>query len=252
MNWQKPPDSVDINAETVDIWLFPIIDKNIPGVLLKLLSPAESMQARRFRTEKLANSFIACRGMVRLILGRYCAVDPSAVTWEVNQYGKPYITPNTGIEFNLSHSGSRAILAISKNRPLGIDIERISPDLNWQEIADREFTSPEKDILHAAHPEEQRTLFYTFWTRKEALLKGLGRGLSIQLSQIDISNIESNRNFFHDILPDSENGLWMLRDITTHAGYAAAYAVRGSVRHIRSYATTIYDYIALSGFDETG
>jgi 4'-phosphopantetheinyl transferase len=247
MKWLVPPDNARIDSHTVDIWFFSVVDKDIPDILTKVLSPAEHEQARRFRTGKLANSFMACRGMVRFILGWYCSIKPSDVSFMFNRYGKPCLDGKDGFEFNLSHSGSHAVLAITKKTPLGVDIEEVSSRLNWREIATGEFTSREREILQATPPEKQRALFFTFWTRKEALLKGVGRGLSVPLNQIDISDIDSPRGFFQDASLNSENGRWTLRDIAAYEGYKAAYAVQGQDMSVRQYETTIHNFIARYG-----
>lgn len=91
------------------------------------------------------------------------------------------------MRFNASHSGSFTVFAISDGLELGVDIEHIQRDIDFEPIAESHFTVSERDALRNLPATARREAFFAAWTRKEAYLKALGDGLRAPLNSIDVS-----------------------------------------------------------------
>ncbi|MFW5640946.1 MAG: 4'-phosphopantetheinyl transferase family protein [Thermodesulfobacteriota bacterium] len=148
--------------------------------LASYLSPDETDRARRFHLEKHRRRFIAGRGILRRLLGTYLELNPRKLRFSKGRYGKPFLPPDAGsfsLSFNMSRSKDLALFAVARSRRIGIDMEKIRPLPDAEPIA-RSYFHPDEFSYLRALPEEDRTKgFFDIWTRKEAYLKALGRGL---------------------------------------------------------------------------
>lgn len=157
---------------------------------LRTLLPAEDLQrADRFCFERDRSEFVSTRAALRCALGRLLAVTPSMVDLETDELGKPRLGwshGETSIQFNVSHSRGRAVIAISRGPRIGIDIEGVRDDLGFERVADRCFTVSERRALCDLDPLTRRSAFFSVWTRKEAFVKARGDGLSYPLSQCEV------------------------------------------------------------------
>jgi 4'-phosphopantetheinyl transferase len=205
-----------------------------PPVLVALadtLAPDERARAARFLVEHARREYIAGRGFLRAILGRYLGRPPEAITFIYSAYGKPDLAPGQGpVRFNLAHAGAWALYAVTRDREVGIDIEAIRPLPELESIATHYFAAPEVTALRAVPPARRATAFFTGWVRKEAYIKAHGEGLSLPLDQfaVTLTPGEPAR-----LLPSPgdpvEATRWQLHDLPAPSGYLAALAVEGSV-----------------------
>jgi len=205
--------------------------------LQRFLSPDELARADRLRDGQTSKRFVAGRGTLREILGGYLALAPGSLKIEVGAFGKPKLAVGqgeSGLCFNLSHSGDLAILAVSSGCELGIDLELQQDDLLFQGMAAQYFSSSEQTELFSLPPEMQLAAFYRCWTRKEAYLKGCGSGFSLPANVCDVSLLHGQPPALlqHRTRP-AEPARWHLMDLTAPDGYYAALAVRGAVPVIR-------------------
>ena len=197
-----------------------------------ILSIDEKSRAARYHREIDRQYFIAARATLRQILGSYLKADPATLTFAYSEKEKPSLggaEAARGIEFNISHSGSIALLAFARQREIGVDVEQIRRDFDMARIAERFFSAAEQKQL-AALPEQQRSeAFFFCWTRKEAYIKATGKGLSLPLHQFDVSLAPKEQNALLACRPDPhERSKWVMRDISVPEGYAAAICVSGS------------------------
>ncbi len=198
--------------------------------LVAFLSPDERSRADRFRFAKDKNRFIAGRAFLRLVLGQYLDMEPGALRFTYNEFGKPERAGSFGPDnpgFNLSHSGDVALLAIAEGRRVGIDIERVREDVTPEQIAGTFFSDVEQSILEAMPATRRMEVFFQFWTRKEAFVKGTGRGFSFPPDQADVSGLGDEAWSAISFMGGSEEkiGAWYVRDLSVVGGYAAALAV---------------------------
>ena len=154
------------------------------------LSLEEKARADRFHFKNDRNRFVAARGLLRELLGRYLQRAPADLEFSYGQHGKPVLSgenPPSGLCFNLSHSAGLAVYAFAYQRNLGIDVEHVRPETADEDIARRYFSAREVGDLRTLPPEERAAGFFHCWTRKEAYLKATGMGLQIPLDSFSVS-----------------------------------------------------------------
>jgi 4'-phosphopantetheinyl transferase len=195
------------------------------ALLRRLLSQDEIARAERFVRPIHGRRYIAGRGRLRQIISAYLGCDPVAVEILTDKYGKPFVAPDPAgaLHFNLSHSQDQALLAVSRDLPLGVDIEMIRP---IEERVERIFSPAEQQALASLTGADWTIGFYNCWTRKEAFVKALGHGLSLPLDDFDVSLRpgEPARLISHRADPDAPK-CWKLIPLEVQPGFAGALAV---------------------------
>jgi len=198
---------------------------------LQVLSSDELTRASRFHFSRDRQRFIAGRALLRTILAGYLRTDAHSLTFSYSKKEKPSLASDhadSGITFNVSHSGAVALLAFTRRREIGVDVEQVRPDSDLEAIARRFFSMHEQNQLAALPAENKVDAFFRCWTRKEAYIKATGDGLSLPLNQFDVSLEVGEANAVVATRPDSsEAGHWLLREVSAGPGYMAAVCVRG-------------------------
>lgn len=235
-NWTPPPDSLTLDNQHVDVWRLSL-DLSVDFVksIESTLSADEKERAARFHFEADKNRFIVAHGALRKILGRYLQCDPSELTFSVNQYGKPALV-NSALEFNLSHSGDLALVAVTQGRKIGVDVERVRQGISSHVIAQQYFSKSEVAELQSLPIEQRVAAFFICWTRKEAYIKAQGLGLALPLESFDVSLTPNQPAVLRETRPDThESARWTLRSLDVDSNYAGALAVEGSALDLRSF-----------------
>jgi 4'-phosphopantetheinyl transferase len=137
----------------------------------------------------------------------------------------------SSLRFNASHSADLALFAFTRNRNIGVDLERIRSDLALREIAGRFFSEAEIVALRALPAEAQIAAFFACWTRKEALIKAHGSGLSLPLHKFAVSLDTPARLLQTDFDPNALSQ-WTLHELDADDGFAAALAIEGKPAQI--------------------
>ena len=201
------------------------------AALHRLLSPDEIERAGKFRFQKDRDHFITARGTLRNILGNYLKTAPDRILFNYNDYGKPALSGEAGICFNVSHSRDLALFAFTAGAEIGIDIEHIRRDFVFEDIAEKFFSPKETAVLRAIPEELKAEGFFNCWTCKEAYIKALGEGLSRPLESFSVSFDSQSSDVLLNVENDpSESSRWNLSKLTPMPGYAAAVAVEGEKR----------------------
>jgi 4'-phosphopantetheinyl transferase len=171
----------------IDVWSIDL--DAAPADLADLLDDDERARASRFVFPVHSRRFAAARGHLRILLGTYLGCAPEAIGFEYGDWGKPALrSPATeGLSFNLAHSGEQALIAVGRTEALGIDIEVMRPIADWFEIATRTFAPGETNALLSLPPHHRMDGFFACWTRKEAIIKLWGEGLSADLTSFEVS-----------------------------------------------------------------
>jgi 4'-phosphopantetheinyl transferase len=193
-----------------------------------LLSSDERERASRFHFARHRQEFTFAHGMLRSVLGRYLGTAPQHIQFSYSSQGKPSLSEpysSSGLRFNLSHTDGRVLIAVCSWRTLGVDVERVRA-IEFEDIAKRFFSSAEQDALMRLQQTLRPQAFFHCWTRKEALLKARGDGLSFPLDLFDVSIAADEREVTLITRPDaSEAQRWRILRIDVPTGYAAAVAV---------------------------
>ena len=148
------------------------------------LSIKEQEQAVRYYTKLLSEQFIISHGLLRHILSYHIKQPPKNLQFTINRYGKPFLS-NSRVKFNMSHSHNIVAYIIAHNYEVGIDVEYKDTTLNIMELFDLILSPKETILLKSVEPAAQHTIFFNLWTKKEALIKAIGNGLSYPVNTID-------------------------------------------------------------------
>jgi 4'-phosphopantetheinyl transferase len=186
--------------------------------MLSLLNKDECSRAERFHSPSHQRRFIAAHAMLRMILGNYLDVHPTAVEFTFNKYHKPSLLNHPDLQFNMSHSDEMVVYAFTRTGTIGIDIEKFT-DNNKLDLASRFFSVAEIAALSALSHTAQIEGFYHLWSRKEAIIKASGKGLTQPLSSFSVALHEQPQI----VLVDGKN--WILIPVSLHTEYASALAV---------------------------
>jgi 4'-phosphopantetheinyl transferase len=151
-----------------------------------VLSPEERARAARYLRAEDRARFVASHAALRLILARALDAEPRALAFVAGPSGKPGLA-GAGLAFNLSHSGTRALVGLSTEARIGVDLEVLRPMPDALRIARSTFAPDEAQALAALPPEARDRAFMAVWTRKEAIVKAIGAGLSMPLDRFSVS-----------------------------------------------------------------
>ncbi len=179
--WQTPPRNLAAPPQEAHVWAAPLEQPvSVMSALEGSLSQEERALARRFHALRDRERYVIAHGALRDILGRYLNREPSDVHFCVLPNGKPVLAPESHghqLNFNLSHSHELALVAVARERRVGVDVERIRSEVSGEAIVEHFFSPPEAAMLRALPPDVRLAAFFAGWTRKEAYSKARGEGL---------------------------------------------------------------------------
>ncbi|MCU0858794.1 MAG: 4'-phosphopantetheinyl transferase superfamily protein [Pontiellaceae bacterium] len=200
----------------IEVWNIRLPDHRTETDRLRtLLSNDELERAGKFIRPSDAQNFILCRGLLRRILADCLGADPSIpLRFTRNEQGKPFLE-NGGLEFNVSHSRDRLLIAVTSGRAVGVDIEFRRGKVNMQAIAERWFSPDEQMFFQGLkNPEDG---FFEIWSKKEACVKALGIGIFKELSSF---SVPLGGPPFSPIL--GTDGQWFFQPLNVDPAYTAA------------------------------
>lgn len=197
--------------------------------LFSVLSADERERAARFATDALRERFTVARGFMRHRLAANAGGDPSSLVFTYGSHGKPAL--ETGAIFNLSHTDHLACLATLHCAPgvvasvsLGVDIEvagLVDAGLERHALSETEIA-----CFKALAPDEQRCVFFRAWTRKEAIMKACGLGLSVSPQSITVDLKHAERSTVLSLPSDlPDHSQWFLRGFAPQEGTLGAVAL---------------------------
>lgn len=163
----------------VEVWHVPLEIATSPAET-PFLDESERARAMRYRQPADRVRFATTRSVLRVLLASYMRINPDWLTFVATARGRPELAGAAGgaVSFNVSHAGDHALIAVSRRRRVGIDIERLDRTIDWRELATLVCTDSERGALEGAAAEQQAVLFFRCWTAKESLLKALGLGIT--------------------------------------------------------------------------
>ena len=198
--------------------------------LVSHLNAAEQDRAARLVNPGHGDRFRSARGLLRHLLGRRLGQHPRDLVFAVEPGGKPYLerlSDKTPPAFSLSHSHDCIVIAISDSGPIGVDVEKQRAGISMDAIIRRFFKPVEHEAWEALPPAERHSAFLRLWTRKEAILKALGLGLS----GLDKLTIGIDDGISHPVLalegdPQAPSR-WWCTSWAAAPGYLATLAATG-------------------------
>jgi len=230
LRWPIREDLPGPGPAAVRVWCVPLrCDPRRLSDWRSVLSGEELDRAGRFRTEVLAHRYLVSRVMLRRVLGAAMNLAPERVAFGREARGKPCLVDPAGIGFNLAHTGDLMLLAVTPGVPVGVDIERVRRLKAAQDIARRFFTGREAGWLRAFEGAAVDRAFFRLWTRKEAVLKATGEGISSGLGTFEV--LEANGEFTSTLsrrVPGEEEDRWEVTELSPADGFIAAVALPAS------------------------
>jgi 4'-phosphopantetheinyl transferase len=224
--------ALNVAARSVHVWAFNLeATASCLDQCRQSLCRSEVARADRFVHAGSRADFIVAHGILRQLLARYTGIPACDLALSLGPNGKPTLDAESGhgkVSFNLTHSHGRALIAVSDGREVGIDLERINPNVKALAIARRYFASAELSAIEGAPTSLQAHVFFRYWVAKEALLKGQGMGLRFPIDAFEVQ-FESGaaRARIRNRSPSKLAADWRVQMLPVEADWAAALAVRG-------------------------
>lgn len=211
-----------MSRDRIAVWSWSL-EENPPSS--ETLSQDEKVRSRSFVASHHRRRFVAARARLRSLLGKHLDLAPEDVVFVQNEFGKPSVAQAPSMNFSLSHSGDQALLAISDTLEVGADLEQVRT-LEHLDLARRYFHRAEIAAIESQpNRSEQLESFFRIWTLKEAVVKALGKGLSMPLDRFAVSIASSPPTMA--LAPEDAPQPWWLHQ--TSGDYCRALAAPGGV-----------------------
>jgi 4'-phosphopantetheinyl transferase len=225
---------VDLSDEEIHIFLLQLDLFNCDDLLL-YLSKDENKRAAKLKIDQKKKQFIITRGALRKLLSNSLNKAAEKIKFSYGQHKKPYVKDqynNKSIEFNISHSGDYGLIAITLDHKVGVDIEKINREIDYQSLSNRFFSEKEKQELTSLDKNEQLDAFYRAWVRKESFIKATGKGIAYGLDRFSVSLEERKRSEIELISPDLINEQWTCYDLVNLENYKTALTSCGKENNV--------------------
>jgi 4'-phosphopantetheinyl transferase len=213
MVWMK--NDMETLKKSIKVWNIHLPDHHGDTPLYRsLLTGEELARAAKFIKPADAEVFILCRGLLRRILADCLNAEPAELRFNRNAQGKPFLEDGK-LDFNVSHSRDRLLIAVTAGRAVGVDIEFRRGGLNMESIAKRWFAPEEQKYFQTL--EKPGDGFFEIWAKKEAYVKALGLGIYKDLNTFAVPLGE--KPFVPNI---GKDGQWFFQTLEIDSDYAAA------------------------------
>ena len=192
-----------------------------------LLSKDELARASRFGLDEVQDIYTITHGLLRLLLSQYLACRPGDLRFVEGTHGKPELI-GSELKFNISHSARTGLLAFTRGRDIGVDVERMNPQKATDQLAKRAFSEWEYKQIAALGRDQRTEAFFNCWTRKEAFIKALGKGLTFPLDAFDVSMQPGRTAQLLRVEGSNKKGSgWTMRSFMPFPGYPGAVVAQG-------------------------
>ena len=225
-------DQEALEAGAIHLWFSrpgPVSEEWLDHASRLILPERERDGSRRFRFARDRRRFLLTRLMLRTTLSRYAALRPADWIFSANPFGRPFIANahfDRPVQFNISHTDGLIALAIVRNAPIGIDIERMRRIEARDDIASRFFAPTEAGALRALPTALRDGRFIDLWTLKEAYIKARSRGLSIPLDSFAFSLSPGRIRFTTGSNePQADLGSWHFVQFTVPEDHVGALCI---------------------------
>lgn len=193
-----------------------------------ILSPTERARLHRFKRRSDRLRFITAATLLRTVASHHIGVPPAQLEVSRNcptcprPHGKPRL-PTTSLEVSVAHSCDRVVLAVTLMGPVGVDLERLSPEIDIDRIA-LSILDPSEVMPESAHLKQ--AAFLRYWTRKEAVVKAIGTGLRVPLRDVVVTPHDQPARLLR--LRQASFPRVILEDVHIDGDYLASVAVQTS------------------------
>ncbi len=230
--WPAPTETPTLAGDRVHVWQVALgCSDRVAAGLSRALGPAELARAEAFRFDTDRHDFVVRRGVLRRVLAGYHGCAPGELTYTHTPFGQPVLCgPGNaaGLRFSVSSSAGWALIAVARDRAVGVDLERVEPRRADDDLATRFFAPGEVEQLAKLKGQVRVRAFFDCWTRKEAYIKARGEGLSLALDSFGVP-VQADRA---DGLLWSSEGLgevdrWAMEALPCGSDYAGCVVGEG-------------------------
>ncbi len=217
-----------IELHSVHLWRTSVPDllAEIPN-FFNLLNKTEKERAKRFHFVDHQHRYVIAHAVLRHILTLYTGVPAGEIEFSVGERGKPYLKENAlNLQFNLSHSHDWVVYALTLQKEVGVDIEKMEPTFN-EGVAKRFFSASEYTALMALPSSERMSAFYRIWAGKEAIIKALGEGLYAPLADFSLDFRQETQRIA--LTHQTKTHHFFVNYFLTHPTYQSAVATETEV-----------------------
>lgn len=254
--WAKVPNIRETRESETHVWRIPLDRARTTDEHLTVLSNEERVRVRRFYFPHHGIRYAVAHSALRRILGQYTNIGASALEFTSGEHGKPALTnavahSGQALHFNLSHSSDLALVAVSLQGAVGVDIERWRERIEPLDIAERFFSPYERDALRSVQSEIEDSEpmlrgFFSTWSRKEAYLKATGHGISRGLHHFDVTMARTPDDVQAELLADRLDPTaverWVMHNIQVAPGFSGALVTaRGAGTEAGPGAVRLFD-----------
>lgn len=220
--------------DVIEHWAIPLdVVAAIENSARSLLSSDEQARADRFHFERDRRRYTIAHAATRVLLSAYTGIAPGDLRFVARARGKPVFETDSGLHFNLSHSGEMALLGVTSQAEIGVDIEHRRIISDRDAIARAYFAPEEYHALANLAADERDLAFFLCWTRKEAYVKAVGDGIASGLDRFEVTLDPSGTVRFVTIDGSAETaGEWSLYDLAPAAGYVGATAIHAHPKEV--------------------
>jgi 4'-phosphopantetheinyl transferase len=240
--WPTHSGDLQLARNEIHVWAAPLsVEPDSLEAFARILTPDEKTRAERFKFDKHRNRFIAGRGSLRDVLSRYLHSKPEELRFDYSVNGKPGFAEgfeDGGVHFNLAHSEDLALISVTRIAPVGVDVECVRAMRDMEQLVARFFSARENELFQKVPTSEKPAAFFNLWTRKEALLKATGEGITRSLSLVEVSFLAGEPARLVAVAGDVERAKeWSLRELAPAEGFVGAVAVKADDVNIEVFAT---------------
>lgn len=237
--WAPPPVSLCLTGGRVHVWRAALDRICLNGSELDALDGSERERAARFRFDRDRRLFVTSHVLLRQILGRYLGIAPRKVTLDEGLHGKPFVQAQGSagdVKFSMSHAKDIALYAVASGLEVGVDVEYMREDVDFDGVASRFFSPAEAEAVRSASGEHKIRTFFACWTRKEAVVKATGLGFSLPLGSFGVATTDVGHLMPVSRGPVAAAGTsWELLGLDAGEGYSAAVAFARTSAEVRCF-----------------
>ncbi len=190
-----------------------------------ILDQNEQQHAQAISNRNLRLNYVETHARLRILLADVVNAKPEQLCILRTEQGKPYLADYPELAFNLSHTANKFVVAYAYDHELGVDIEACKPRANLAALVEKCLAEEEQKYWLQLPELQQTEAFYRFWTRKEAFVKAVGRGIALGLNQC-VVDPENQNQFLRIPKGYGQTGDWLIQEIIMAAPFCGAIAAK--------------------------
>lgn len=239
--WVTVSDCPRLDNAQVHVWRIHLdLNEDMVERLGRLLSEDETDRAQRFHFDRHRRRYIVSHGFLRRILSGYLAMEPAEINFLVQDRGKPYLPLSDRLLFNMSHSHETALIAVTRDCHIGIDLEHMKRKADVDRLAERFFSKQEYEGIRYLRSDLKTVGFFRLWTLKEACLKATGHGIAgLEGVEFAVSSGNPLSLIKFEVQP-APISCWSIYQFDPLPEYAAAMVVEGQGMSLRWFEPDIH------------